>query len=101
MRVGLQLNYEFSPGASFNPWAGVATGYEWLTIDEDGSSASFTGWEYVTLQGGADWELSKGFGLGPFVSWGFGSYGSFDDVDIADTGTHQLVQIGVRGLFSF
>jgi hypothetical protein len=101
MRLGIQLNYEFSPGASFNPWAGVATGYEWLSVEEDGESASFTGWEYLTLQVGADWEMSKGFGLGPFLSWGIGQYGSFEDIDIDDKGTHQLVQIGVRGIFSF
>jgi hypothetical protein len=106
MRAGIQLNYDFSPGASMNPWLGAAVGYEWLTVSEDGADITFTGWEWITIQAGADWTVSKGFGVGPFVSWGFGQYDSVDieglgSGDITDKGTHQLVQIGVRGLFSF
>jgi len=106
MRLGIQAIWDFSPGASFDPWIGIASGYEWLTLSEGDLDATFTGWEYVTLQAGADWMVSKGFGLGPFVSWGFGQYGSVDveglgSGDITDKGTHQLLQVGVRGLFSF
>lgn len=100
MHLGVQAAYDFSPGASFDPWVGLNFGWEWLTVTEDSVDGSFTGWEFG-LQVGADWTVSKGVGVGPFLSWGFGQYGSFEDLDITDKGTHQLVQIGVRGLFSF
>jgi hypothetical protein len=105
MRVGVQLLYDFTPGAPMNWWAGIGTGYEWATLTVEGDDLDVAGWEWATLQGGVDWTVSKGFGLGPFVSWGFGQYSTYDDgtgsVDIENKGTHQLVQIGVRGLFSF
>jgi outer membrane protein len=105
MRAGLQLAYDFSPGASMDPWVGLGFGYEWATLSIEDQDLTVTGWEYVSFQVGADWTVAKGFGLGPFASWSIGQYGSFDDgsgsVDIEDKGTHQLIQIGVRGLFSF
>ncbi|HSN92477.1 MAG TPA: outer membrane beta-barrel protein [Anaeromyxobacteraceae bacterium] len=105
MRLGVQLAYDFSPGASFDPWVGLGFGYEWATVSMDIVDVTATGLEFASLQVGADWAMAKGFGLGPFVSWSFGQYGSADDgtgsVDIVNKGTHQLVQIGVRGLFSF
>ena len=105
MRLGLQLNYDFSPGASFDPWVGVGFGYEWATLSIDSDDVKVKGWELFNVNVGADWTVSKGFGVGPFVSWSFGQYGTVDDgtgeVDIANKGTHQLLQIGVRGLFSF
>jgi hypothetical protein len=105
MRFGIQALYDFSPGASFNPWVGLGTGWESATFSIVGEDITYSGWEWATLQAGADWTLSKGFGLGPFLSWGFGQYSSYEDpdgsVDVTDKGTHQLIQIGVRGLFSF
>jgi len=105
MRAGIQLAYDFSPGASMDPWVGLGFGYEWATLSVEGNDVDVSGFEYASLQVGADWTVSKGFGLGPFLSWSFGQYDTVDDgtgaVDIQDKGTHQLIQIGVRGLFSF
>lgn len=96
MRLGIQAIYDFSPGASFDPWVGLGIGYEWLNLSEGALDMTLTGWEFATLQVGADWEISKGFGVGPFLSWGFGQYSSMDlgglSADITDKGTHQVIQ---------
>jgi hypothetical protein len=107
MRAGIQLNYDFSPGAPFDPWVGLAFGYQWSQVSQGDLDFKFDGWEWVTLQAGADWELSKGFGLGPFLSWGIGQYDSAEFAGVSEDipsdlkATHQVFQVGVRGLFSF
>jgi hypothetical protein len=106
-RVGVQLLYGFGKGAGFEPWLGVASGWEWLnTSDSTGFSFNYSGWEYVTFQVGADWSAAKNVNFGPYFSWGLGEYSSFSvdgtsgDIPSDAQGVHQSIQIGLRGAFN-
>jgi outer membrane protein W len=123
IRAGLQGQYHFSPMANINPWLGVGIGYEWsstsLSVDAQGQSMDISmdvrGFEYLNLQGGADFKLSPAFGLGPFVSFSLGQYDHVDgevrgvigddvialdvDEDLDDKSFHQWLTLGVRGSF--
>lgn len=114
MRSGVEYLYNFSPEASFQPWAGLGVGYEWLTFDVGGGGATATfqyrGWEFFNLQVGGDFKLSNVFGLGPFIALSFGQYETLSlsgtgissvSGSIADKKIHEWLQMGVKGTFNF
>jgi hypothetical protein len=98
-------------GAPFVPWVGVATGYEWASLDASGNLANTSfavrGAEFVTVQAGADVPVGPRFALGPFISYSIGRYatssvqlnGTTTTQDIANPSTHEWLQLGVRGTF--
>lgn len=112
MRFGIQGTYAFQ-AAGFEPWVGAMIGYEILSANLSLSGvgeadATVEGWEWFTLQGGADWKLGKSFVLGPFVAFGFGQYSNrkFEapgepatDQSIPEKATHEWLSLGVRGRF--
>jgi len=112
MRFGIQGAYAFKAGG-FEPWVGAMIGYEILDVTLSLSGvgdvdASVKGFEWFTLQGGADWNLSKTFVLGPFVAFGFGQYTDrrFEvpgdpavDESIPEKAFHEWLSLGVRGRF--
>ena len=97
--------------APFVPWVGLATGYEWASLDASGNlaNASFAvrGAEFITVQAGGDFLVASRFALGPFLSYSVGRYatsstelnGTTTTRDIADPSTHEWLQLGVRGTF--
>ena len=109
MRLGVQGLYSFMPGKSWNPWLGLAVGYEWakFSMDVGGTKGSFTysGFEFATLQAGVDFNLAKSFALGPFVSYGLGQYSSVSSSGAAagttmgDKAMHEWLQFGIRGTY--
>jgi hypothetical protein len=98
-------------GAPFVPWVGLATGYEWASLDSSGNLANTSfavrGAEFITLQAGGDFLVAPRFALGPFISYSVGRYatGSFElngrttTQDIANPSTHEWLQLGLRGTF--
>jgi outer membrane biosynthesis protein TonB len=112
MRFGAQVQYGFSPEASFAPWAGLGIGYEIASgsLKTGGIEGSFTvkGVEFLNLQAGADFMVSKAVGVGPFLSFSLGRYssGDFEIAGTTDTGGiakkefHEWLVLGVRGAFS-
>jgi len=122
LRLGLQAQYHFIPKRKLDPWVGLGLGYEWLTLTVDASAAgqhadvssTGKGFEFINLQGGLDFNLSPGFGLGPFLSFSVGQYSSTSSScsgdctgvtetsgDVADKAIHQWLLLGVRGTFVF
>jgi len=105
VRFGAEAIYSFRTGNMLDPWLGAAIGYEWLNTSETGTpDAQFSGVEFLTLQGGADYRMGPQFALGPFLSFSIARYGSASSggtsVDIPQTAMHEWLQLGVRGTFN-
>jgi len=107
IRFGLQGQYHVSPAESVDPWLGVGFGYEVLgfsqTVRGVESSGSFKGFEFLNLQGGADFKVADAFTVGPFLSFSLGQYskvssGDFS-ADIEQTALHQWLTFGAKGTF--
>lgn len=118
LRFGVQGQYHLSPAEKLDPWFGVGLGYEMGTMSMSGTvlgnkidgSATYKGFEFLNLQGGADYKLSPAFGIGPFLSFSLGQYsststsgstgGAATSGDISDKTMHEWLTFGVRGSFT-
>jgi outer membrane protein W len=112
VRLGIQGQYHLSPAEKFDPWLGLGIGYEWATLSQSAGGVSLStttkGFEFVNLQGGLDYKLSPAFGIGPFLSFSLGQYGSYSSSgggqsasgDIDKTAIHEWLTFGVRGAFT-
>jgi hypothetical protein len=115
VRLGAQFLFHILPANLIDPWVGVGTGWEWFSLTQrisaGGESASGTvtvsGWEMFNLQAGVDFRLADRMGLGPFVSFSNGSFGSMktscenatcneQSADIANTASHQWLIFGAK-----
>jgi hypothetical protein len=113
-RVGVEVAWALNPEGTFNPWVSLGTGWEWtglsVTVPEGQAGAgkhtsSLTGWEYVNVQVGTDFNLSERFGLGPWVGFFAGAYSSRSDWTPTGGGSipsdqrtfHGWVQFGLKG----
>lgn len=120
LRLGIQGQFHIMPTQDVDPWVGVGLGYEWLSFSSEVSSGGRSqevtlkakGMEFLSLQGGADFNVAPGLGLGPFLSFSLGQYSSTSDScsgecagftneseDIANKALHQWLLLGVRGTF--
>ena len=121
VRLGIQLNYHFTPDASVDPWIGAGFGYEWLSLSESATvlgqtvdiSGTLHGWELLNLQGGVDFSVAPKFGLGPFASFSLAQYGktssscsgsacgatTTESKDITNTAMHEWLLLGIHGAF--
>lgn len=113
IRIGLQGQYHISPAEKIDPWLGVGIGYEIASLKATAGSqevsSTLKGMEYLNLQGGADFKVSPAFGIGPFLSFSLGQYGSAttkipglpdQSGDIPETAMHEWLTLGVRGAFN-
>jgi outer membrane protein W len=114
IRLGIQGQYHLSPAEKFDPWFGLGFGYEWNTLSVSGNGGSGTfgahGFEFANLQGGFDYKLSPAFGIGPFLSFSLGQYGTtsaggdlkdlYQDGSIDNTAIHEWLTFGIRGAFT-
>ncbi len=118
IRFGIQGQYRFMPRESVDPWLGLGIGYEWLdySVSAGGfdASAGVHGWEFLHLQGGADFKVADGFGIGPFLDFSLGQYSSGSVTtsalpvlgqpvsgsgDIQNKALHEWLTLGVRAVF--
>ncbi len=103
MRLGAQGTYTFDPSGQAVPWVGVGLGYEWTDVSGGGDTFTLKGWEFLSLQGGADFAVSPQLAVGPFLGVSFGQYGEAEaggqTGSIPHTATHEWFQVGVRGKF--
>lgn len=115
VRLGAEIQYSFSPEASFQPWAGIGFGYEWTNLSASASgveaSLQYHGFEFFNLQVGGDFKVSEAFAMGPYVAFSLGQY---DTITVSATGqpsqsidipssaksTHEWLQFGVKGTFN-
>ncbi len=111
-RFGVEVQYHILPHEDLNPWVGYGIGFETASLavkdgDEDGS-LNYGGFEFARLSGGVDFRISRVFGLGPFVDFSMGTYGTYrwdapkfedSDGDIAETALHEWLTVGARFVF--
>jgi hypothetical protein len=107
-RAGLQGTFSFPPIHGAEPWAGLATGYEWAIArrERGGTEVSTTwrGFELLAAQGGVEWRVTRMAALGPFVLLGVGQYGDLSvdtgiesaSAPIPQKALHGWIQVGVR-----
>ena len=109
-RFGVQGEYEFQKLGPAIPYAGLRVGYVTESVKQKngGGTSSASGWEYLTVLAGADFEVAKELAVGPFASFAFGQYttaksadGSSASIPSSDQTMHEWLTIGVRGAFGF
>jgi outer membrane protein W len=110
IRFGVQGQYHLGSGQAVDPWLGLGIGYETLGLTETNAgvttNGSLSGFEFVNLQGGADFKLADAFALGPFVSFSLGQYSTLHteiqgiglDIDVPKA-LHEWLTFGVKGTF--
>jgi hypothetical protein len=105
MRVGIELMYEFLPSEALNPWFLIGSGWEWTNFSGANHSVTMNGWEYLNVQAGLDFGLSRAFGIGPYVGFQAGTYSSMDmggqpgggKIPPDSRAFHGWFQFGVKG----
>jgi outer membrane protein W len=109
---GLQGHYHFLPDGPFDPWVGVGIGYESLSgnssLNGRSTDLGVTGWQFLNLQVGGDYKAMPNLGLGPFLAFSVGKFGSQSTtpaggatttVELQNTALHEWLTIGVRGVY--
>lgn len=106
-RLGAELEYEFPEVGPAHFFTALRTGYVMEKIKlSDGGTDRASGWEYVTLMGGSDFEVTERFAFGPFVGFSLGQYtmenldgASKERIPSGERALHEWLNIGVRGVF--
>lgn len=115
IRVGLQGFFTFADlKAPLVPWLGLGIGYERGSVEIEAGSAkataTYTGWEFLNLQVGGDYQATEKFPFGPYVMFSIAQYSNAKldnnvdptlnfDGSITDKGVHEWFGFGVRGKF--
>ncbi|HWZ92632.1 MAG TPA: outer membrane beta-barrel protein [Polyangiaceae bacterium] len=107
IRFGVQGQYHIMPDESVDPWLGVGFGYESLGVSESEGAlsidGSITGWEFLNLQGGVDFQVANAFTVGPFLSFSLDQFSSVksggNSADINNTALHEWITFGAKGTF--
>lgn len=71
------------------------------------ADSSLKGFEFLNLQGGADFKLASAFSVGPFLSFSLGKFSTASTTvggvetsgDITKTAMHEWLTIGAKGTF--
>jgi hypothetical protein len=111
-RLGIEAQYHILPHEFVNPWFGYGLGFESLALGVSSGgekeSLGYGGFEFAHFMAGADFRLSRPFGVGPFVDFAMGSYSRYSidedrlgkrDGSIEKTATHEWLTLGVRFVF--
>ncbi len=109
LRFGGEVHWHPLGNASFDPWIGIGSGYEKLSIGVSGGGGNggtfeFSGWEFGNFQAGLDFALGSAVKVGPWISFSIGQYGSGSvsgsgtsaSQDIANKSIHEWFMGGVR-----
>lgn len=107
-RAGLQASWTFTTRGGSEPWLGVASGYEWITVErrQGGTvTARHRGFEPLAVQGGVEWGVARWLALGPFGALSLGRYTRYaldtgveqGSVAIPHPALHAWLQVGLRG----
>lgn len=101
LRFGVQGQYHMLPQAAVDPWFGLGTGYETLTFSNASGDYTVRGFEFLNLQGGADFKLARAMSMGPFLSATLSEYSheayANHDGAIGGKALHTWLTLGVRG----
>lgn len=73
---GPLIRYHVVQGTRFDPWGELAVGVRSTIIDIHGDSKTHTGPDFLKLTLGGDWYPASSVGIGPYVTFDLGTYGS-------------------------
>jgi outer membrane protein W len=111
IEFGVDAHYHFLPDATFDPWAGIGLGYEWMntsaTVMGRSIGGQYSGFQFVNIQAGGDYKVMPNLGIGPFVMFSLGQYSSVSgssgaltlSEDIQNKGLHEWLTLGIRGAY--
>jgi hypothetical protein len=117
LRAGIQFTGELLNLGMIGLWGGVGTGFEAANFTGSGGGnkieTQYRGWEWATISAGADLHPLPLISVGLFASYGFGQF-RVEHLKItsglvtaegtngigADKATHNMFQIGLRGMFT-
>ncbi len=109
-RIGVAARYAFTPVAASTPWVSAGLGTVGTSVVVKGpggtETLSFGGWEWLKLGAGWDLRLNRTFGLGAFMGFSFGTFGSvsasgpanFPPPDLGGSRTHTWFTLGARAV---
>jgi hypothetical protein len=104
VRLGLGLEYHFTPAERVDHYVGLGAGYEWLTLDIGGSRLEYRGLEWLNVRFGEEFALGP-LGIGPVLSLALGRYTQHEievppvpaiEGSIAEPTFHVWLFLGVR-----
>lgn len=109
LRIGIQGQYHISPAEGVDPWVGLGIGYESLSASQKNPltggdiDSGVSGFEFLNLQGGADFKVTDAFSVGPFLSFSLGQFSKTNlngtSQDITDKAIHEWFTFGAKGTF--
>ena len=73
---GPLVRYHIVQGTRFDPWGELAVGVRSTTVDVRGESKNHVGPDFLKLTLGGDWYPTSNVGVGPYVTFDLGTYGS-------------------------
>lgn len=109
-RIGAEVQYHILPQGKINPWVGYGIGFESSGTSQKVNaftiSTTRSGFELAHLMAGADFRISKDFGVGPVVDFSVGRYSKAsvsgdlgagaDKSEIKDGAWHEWLTLGMR-----
>jgi hypothetical protein len=112
LKFGAQFHYHLMPDQTIDPWAGIGIGYEIgsasASAGGQSAGASYSGFQFVDIQVGADYKAMPNLGIGPFIDFSLGQFSSCSFTGAASgTGScsipqqamHEWFTIGLRGAY--
>jgi hypothetical protein len=105
--IGGQFHYHLLPDRLVDPWLGVGAGYEILNFTTLGGGEqdySFEGFDFLNVQAGADFKITRSLGIGPFAAFTLGEFahcspsplGFCSMPNIAPAAPHEWLIFGIR-----
>ena len=103
--AGVQGNYHFLPGESFDPWVGLGTGWRGYWVNRPEGRDSRHGLDLARVQVGVDVPVASGISVSPFIgatatlflSQQLAQESSFSDIQ--DRKVNVFLNAGVMGRF--
>ena len=103
--AGVQGNYHFLPGESFDPWVGLGTGWRGYWVNRPEGRDSRHGLDLARVQVGVDVPVASGIAVSPFIgatatlflSQQLAQESSFSDIQ--DRKVNVFLNAGVMGRF--
>ena len=104
VHIGIEAQYHILPAGLVNPWVGYGLGYESVAVSQGRNgvttSASVGGFEFARFMAGADFRVTRGFGVGPFMDLSMATYSRVSNssfsANLEKTATHEWLTLGVR-----
>jgi hypothetical protein len=103
-RIGAEVQYNFLPAETIDPWIGYGIGWYGFNLSESANGQSLTtnlnGPEYAHFMTGVDFRLNRYMGIGPTLDYSIGSFTSVSQTNASglniNSAIHSWFMIGGR-----